>query len=117
MDMRTWAKHTQGTPWGTGVRSGYRNWIRSLESTHGNATIGGHHATLYGLYEQSGRFLKWGVSQDLSSRYPGAFLEGKVIRPVRAGPRSQMLLLERLLEETQPGPWNRTPWAGKNTGR
>jgi len=73
-------------------------------------------AQLYGLYNQDGTFLKWGISQNVAKRYSQSFMANKYLDPIANGPRSDMLGLERNLVETRPGPLNREPWAGSRTG-
>jgi len=69
--------------------------------------------SLYQLYTDDGQFLKWGISQDMNTRYSGKFMTDKQIFPYAKGSRADMLRLERQMVETQPGPLNNEPWAGR----
>jgi len=111
--MAGWVSRTQGQAWGTGFKSGYGDWIRSLESVNGNSKLSPRTAFLYRLEDSEGNFLKWGVTQNLDTRYPSWFMLDKNILQVNSGSRFDMLRLERQLIETQPGPLNLEPWAGK----
>lgn len=77
-------------------RSGFADWRRLVESTHGN-TSGNQLAWLYRLETSSGDFLKWGVSGNPATRYPAGFMEGKRLIPIKQGPLSSILQLERSL--------------------
>lgn len=116
MSMAEWVSHTQGAPWGTGFKSGYGNWIRSVESVHGNSALSTRMAYLYRLDDAQGNLLKWGVTQDLVGRYPAEFLADKQMFPIAQGRRIDMLRLERDYVETYPGPLNRERWAGARIG-
>jgi RHS repeat-associated protein len=85
---------------------------RTTGSTHGN-TAGDQPATLYERYDAEGNFLKHGISQDPSRRYTQAELDGGYLIRTQTGPRREMLRIERELVETNPGPLNREPWAGR----
>lgn len=111
-----WVRHTQGAPWGTGFKSGYGDWIRSVESVHGNSLLSSRMAYLYRLEDANSSLLKWGVTQDLNARYPAQFLVDKNIFPIAQGRRVDMLRMERDLIETNPGPLNLEPWAGSRIG-
>jgi hypothetical protein len=114
MDMARWVKHTKANPnWGTGPNSGYAKWIRSVESVHGNSKLSSRTAYLYRLEDADGNLLKWGITQDLNSRYPQSYMLNKQIFEVTSGRRSDILRLERELVETQPGLLNFEPWAGR----
>ena len=83
----------------------------SQPSSHGN-TAGDQLAYLYARYDADGKFLKWGITQDLNVRYSQAELgEGRLVE-VASGPRNEILKQERELVETQPGPLNFEKWAG-----
>ncbi|HET9281579.1 MAG TPA: RHS repeat-associated core domain-containing protein, partial [Candidatus Angelobacter sp.] len=84
------------------------------ESTkpHGN-TAGDQPAELYEKYDKNGNFQKHGVSQNSNKRYTQKQLNGGRIKVVGKGPRRQMLAKERQKVETNPGPENHEPWAGK----
>ncbi|WP_447982563.1 LysM peptidoglycan-binding domain-containing protein [Achromobacter kerstersii] len=111
-DMSRWVQQTQGAPWGTGFKSGYGDWISSVESVHGNSLLSTRPTTLYRLFTDEGTFLKWGISQDMNTRYSGAFMADKQIFGYANGARADLLKLERSMVETQPGPLNLEPWAG-----
>lgn len=84
---------------------------RASGGTHGN-TAGDQPATLYERYDADGNFQKHGVSQDPSRRYTQKELDGGYLIETQAGPRREILQIERDLVETNPGPLNREPWAG-----
>lgn len=112
-DMHRWVQSTQGAPWATGFQSGYGKWINSVESVHGNSLLSKQPATLYQLYTDEGDFLKWGISQSMNTRYSGTFMADKQIFRYAEGSRANMLRLEREMVQTQPGPLNFEPWAGR----
>jgi hypothetical protein len=85
---------------------------RSNKIAHGNVA-GDQPATLYERYDSDGNFLKHGISQDPGRRYTQAELDGGYLIETRTGPRREILRLERELVETNPGPLNREPWAGR----
>ncbi|MCP4592695.1 MAG: hypothetical protein GY842_18325, partial [bacterium] len=114
LEMRPWVQATQRQYGGMsgGYPSGYGAWIRSVESTHGGAALSLNRAHLYGLYGESGEFLKWGVTGDPQSRYPRNYMVLKRLRVFETGSRRLMLQLERERVEVNPGPLNLEPWAG-----
>jgi len=72
-------------------------------------------ATLYEKVDKDGNLRKHGVThhENPRKRYTEKQIgDGKVIRQER-GPRKEMIKKERELVETNPGPENREPWAGK----
>lgn len=81
---------------------------------HGN-TAGDQPAELYEKYDKSGNFEKHGVSQDASQRYSKKEVNGGEVRVVDRGTRREMLSKERQRVETNPGPKNKEPWAGKKS--
>jgi RHS repeat-associated protein len=84
----------------------------NMMRAHGN-TAGNQKAELYEKTDKDGNLEKHGVSQDASKRYSKAEVgEGKVTVTDR-GPRKKMLAKERQKVETNPGPQNHEPWAGK----
>ena len=86
--------------------------VTAAMAAHGN-TAGSQPAELYEKTDKNGDLEKHGVSQDASKRYSKAEIgEGKVTVTDR-GPRKEMLAKEREKVETNPGPKNREPWAGK----
>ena len=79
----------------------------------GGLVGGSRTAYLYRLEDANGNLLKWGITQDLNARYPQSYMVDKYIYEVTKGRRADILRLERELVETQPGPLNFEPWAGK----
>lgn len=79
----------------------------------------GRPATLYEKYDKDGNFLKHGVTkhEDPSKRYTSREIDGGRIVRTDRGPRSEMIRKERDLVETNPGPANREPWAGRRRGQ
>ena len=84
-----------------------------MESGHGNSKLSSRTAYLYRLEDANGNLLKWGITQDLNARYPQSYMVDEYIYEVTKGRRADILRLERELVETQPGPLNFEPWAGK----
>jgi hypothetical protein len=79
---------------------------------HGN-TAGDQPAELYEKYDAQGNLEKHGVSQDANKRYSKNEIGGGTIKVTDRGPRKEMLKQEREKVETNPGPKNKEPWAGK----
>src|ERR1700685_1271232 len=100
---QTCSAEPQAAAGGAGARQG--------GGSHGN-TIGNQPAELYALVDSNGKFLKWGVSQDASSRYSKNQLNGGRVVVVGSGTRDEMISLERALTESMPGRLNNEPWAG-----
>ncbi len=101
---------------GTGFKSGYASWLRSVEGVHGNSALSSRMAYLYRLEDVNGNLLKWGITQDLNGRYSAQFLADKSIFPIAQGRRLDMLRMERNLVETKYGPLNLELWAGSRIG-
>jgi hypothetical protein len=59
---------------------------------------------------------KHGVSQDSSKRYTKKEIGGGTVKVSDRGTRKEMLKKEREKVETNPGPKNKEPWAGKRKG-
>ena len=78
----------------------------SSKPIHGNSALSPRTAYLYKLLDKSGKFLKWGVTQNMARRYAKAIRESTHMIPVTQGSRSLMLLAERWLIQTQRGPLN-----------
>jgi len=113
LGLQDWVSRTQGAPWGTGFPSNYGDWARSVESVHGNSALSPQPAYLYARYQVNPpQFLKWGITEDLSSRYTQAALENQELIVATQGGRSEMLELERQLTERMPGPLNLESWTG-----
>ena len=70
-------------------------------------------AELYEKHDANGNFEKHGVSQDASKRYSKKEVNGGTVKVTERGPRKEMLKKERQKVETNPGPKNKEPWAGK----
>ena len=83
------------------------------KKVHGHSRSSEAPATLYGRFDSSGNFEKWGISQEPTTRYSTKELAGSELVPYRTGPRSEMLDRERRLVERFPGPKNNEPWAGR----
>jgi hypothetical protein len=72
-------------------------------------------ATLYKKYDSGGEFEKHGVThhENPEKRYTKREIAHGRVDSVDRGPRKEMLAKERDRVETDPGPLNREPWAGK----
>lgn len=81
---------------------------------HGN-TAGDQDASLYERFDKDGNFQKHGVAEDLDKRYSKKELDGGTLVEVDRGPRKEILQKERQKVETNPGPLNKEPWAGKQS--
>ena len=86
----------------------------STRPTHANK-VDDRPATLYKKLDEEKRLKKWGVTrhEDPNKRYTRKEIAGGEVRRLERGPRREMLQKERELVETNPGPDNREPWAGK----
>jgi RHS repeat-associated protein len=91
---------------------------RGKKPPHGN-TKDKRPATLYKKYDKDGNFQKHGVTkhEDPTKRYTKKELDGGYVEAIERGPRDEMLKKERELVETNPGPENREPWAGRRKGK
>ena len=87
-------------------------------SGHGNSRSSTKPSVLYAMHDEDGNFQKWGITQesDPYKRYGNSLPEGNTLEIVDKGNRTSMLDLERELTETNPGPLNKEPWAGKRKG-
>jgi hypothetical protein len=96
----------------------HQKCVRSANPSaiHGNSLSSPRTANLYRLEDAEGNLLKWGVTQDMTKRYPKWYLEDKIMRPWASGSRADMIRMERGLVETQPGPLNFERWAGSRLG-
>ena len=93
---------------------------RPKPSTHGNSRASTRPAVLYAMYDDNGRFKKWGITQEVgdpSRRYGNKLPEGWKVKERARGSRRSMLELERELVEKRPGPHNLERWAGEKTGQ
>lgn len=62
---------------------------------------------------------KWGITkhENPTKRYTKKQIGDGDVIPMERGPRNEMLKKERELTETNPGPENREPWAGKRSDK
>jgi|APLak6261658528_1056013.scaffolds.fasta_scaffold00207_1 RHS repeat-associated protein len=88
------------------------------EKAHGNRADD-RPATRYKKYDKDGNFRKHGITknEDPTKRYTKKQIDGGTIIPIERGPRKDMLKKERDLVETEPGPDNHEPWAGRRSGQ
>ncbi|MFD0917651.1 hypothetical protein ACFQ14_14705 [Pseudahrensia aquimaris] len=70
---------------------------------------------LYKLYDQAGKFLKWGITINPLRRYPKN--KCYILKVQKCGCRSDMLDEERQHVMNNPGPMNRESWAGRGVGK
>lgn len=82
---------------------------------HGNL-VDDRPATLYQKLDKDRALLKHGVTkhENPTKRYTKKQIGEGRVDPIERGPRREMLQKERELIETNPGPENREPWAGKS---
>ena len=71
---------------------------------------------MYELTTDTGKFLRYGISQNPAKRYPSSFMADKRIILVTFGSRADMLALERQMATQNPGPLNLEPSAGNARG-
>lgn len=85
-----------------------------VKEPHGNR-VDDRPATRYEKVDGDGKLLKHGVTKhaDPNKRYTKEQIGKGRVDPVERGPRKEMIKKERDLVETNPGPENREPWAGK----
>jgi hypothetical protein len=60
--------------------------------------------------KQTGRFLKWGITDDPAGRYSGTLRQTTTMTVVASGRREDMAAVERVLVQTDAGPMNRVRW-------
>lgn len=72
-------------------------------------------ATFYRKVDEENNLRKWGITkhEDPRKRYSKNEIGGGDVQTMERGPRREMLRKERELVETNPGPDNHEPWAGK----
>jgi hypothetical protein len=83
------------------------------ENVHGNSLSSNVKKFLYKKFDSDGNFLKWGKTQNLDTRYTKEQLNGGFIEEYDSGSASEIHVKERNKVETDPGPENKEPWAGK----
>ncbi len=106
---------SNGSPTGTfiGLNSAGNQVSVPSPFANGNSYSSGP-TTLYGLYDAENNLLKWGISNTPGTRYTEAQIGGGNLASVsRFDLRELAARVERYLTETQPGPLNMEPWAGK----
>ena len=88
--------------------------LPSAKTPHGNL-VDDRPATRYQKLDKERNLLKHGVTkhEDPTKRYSKKQIGEGRVEPIERGPRREMLKKERELVETNPGPENREPWAGK----
>ena len=95
--------------------SGPRRWQEVPQAQtsrpHGNSR-NAPYAELYARTDSNGRFQKWGISRNASTRYSRTELAEGTVDVLRRGTRAEMLALERRLTGSRPGPLNFEPWRG-----
>ncbi len=81
-------------------------------------TLDDRPATLYEKYDRHNAFEKYGIThhEDANKRYSKGQIDGGRIEATDRGSRINMSKKERDLVETNPGPLNREPWAGRRKG-
>lgn len=105
---------------GGGVRAGARFADDAAEAessvvsavVHGNARLSTKTTYLYRLSDDSGNYLKTGITSNPGGRYSQKYLLDKRLDFLTSGSRSDMLNLERFIVERDPGPLNFERWAG-----
>jgi RHS repeat-associated protein len=88
-------------------------------STHGNAIAPNKPAILYAQFDENQEFQKWGITQETGNprkRYGNSIPQDWEIYEVDRGGRRAIAALERELEEVDPGPKTKKPWAGRRKG-
>jgi hypothetical protein len=79
---------------------------------HGNSRLSDSPTSLYRLYDLDGNYLKTGITNNPAGRYTQDFMSDKFMDIINVGSRSNMMDLERLIVEYDPGPLNFERWAG-----
>lgn len=83
------------------------------EKVHGNSLSSNVEKFLYQKFDKGGNFLKWGKTQNLDTRYTKEQLDGGWLERYDSGNAIEIHAKERNKVETDPGPENKEPWAGK----
>jgi hypothetical protein len=84
----------------------------AVASDHGNI-LGNQPADVYKRYDADGNYLKTGISQDANTRYTKDEISGGKVEVETTVSRTEAAKIERIEVETNPGPLNKEPWAGK----
>ncbi len=84
-----------------------------VDKVHGNSLSSDAEKFLYKKFDKDGNFLKWGKTQDLNTRYSNEQLRGGWLEEMDSGNAKEIHAKERNMVETDPGPENKEPWAGK----
>jgi len=108
-------KSNYGNPYT--MSKGFAQWVRNPLKIHGNSMQSSKLTYLYRLETRAGEFLKWGISSNPAGRYSSSYMLNKYLKPIAHGPRRDMLKLERMHVETNPGPLNFEPWSGIRVGQ
>ncbi len=82
---------------------------------HGNDDRSEKVTKLYEKYDKDGNFEKNGITsqEPMERRYTSSEMDGGYLKEVDKGQRKEIRLKEREKTETNPGPKNKEPWAGK----
>jgi len=85
------------------------------KSIHGNSDLSPRETKLYKKYDKDGKFRKNGITsqEPMEKRYTKDELDGGYMEEVDRGPRKEIRAKEQEMTETNPGPDNKEPWAGK----
>jgi RHS repeat-associated protein len=88
---------------------------QNAKKVHGNSDKSPKEAVLYEKYDKNGKFEKHGITgkKPIEKRYTKKEIDGGYMVGKDKGPRKEIKAKERAKVETNPGPKNKEPWAGK----
>ena len=98
-----------------GEESAEKAAASSAGKLHGNSLESTKPTSLYKLDTKKGEYLKTGITSKANpeKRYSNAIMKDKKMTILDNGTRKEMAAKERKIVETNPGPLNKEPWAGK----